>query len=177
MIKELTTMVKPHMVNQFLEVIINNEYDKIKQEAMEMLEEIKSNIDVKLHIKRFMDVTLSCCSDLFGTTPEEIRSRNRRSHIIDAKRAYMWIIKSSTGCTHRFISDNLEMHHSSVIHHLNTVEAYLMYNPDFKAKLNAIVTNLKQIGYTEPSEQFVNHVNRAEQRKRRNRDRIAKNRL
>lgn len=177
MIKELTSMVKPHMVNQFLETIINNEYDKIKDEAMEMLEDIRCNIDVKLHIKMFMEVTLSCCADAFGTTADEIRSRNRRSHIIDAKRAYMWIVKVSTGCTHRFISDNLEMHHSSVIHHLNTVEAYLMYNPDFKTKLNSIVTDLKRVGYTEPSEQFVNHVNKAEQRKRRNRDRINKNRL
>ena len=177
MISELTSFVKPHLIIHFLETIVNGEVDTLKDDAKKMIDSINNSIDISDNPDQFINIALSSCAAVFNTSPEEIMSRKRNSNIIDAKRSYMWIIKTTLGCTHRLVSETLKMHHSSVIHHLNTVENYLMYNADFRAKINQVVIELKQIGYHVPSEQFIKHVNRAEQKKNRIREKIKRNRV
>lgn len=177
MISDLTSCVKPHLIIQFLETVVNGEVDTLKDDARRMLDGINNTLDISDNPDQFINIALSSCAAVFNTSPEEIMSRKRNSNIIDAKRSYMWILKTTLGCTHRLVSETLKMHHSSVIHHLNTVDNYLMYNADFRAKINQVVIDLKQIGYHVPSEQFVKYVNKAEQKKIRIREKQKRNRV
>lgn len=166
MIKDLTACVKPHMLVHFLEGLIEADSEGLKAEAEALLYNIRSTINISDNPEQFVEIALSSCASAFDTTPEEIRSKKRNSNIINGKRTFMWVVKAGTGCTHKYISDYLDMHHSSVIHHLNTVDAYLAYDMEFRSRLNTIVMELKRMGYVSPTEKFIAHVNRAQRNKK-----------
>ena len=70
--------------------------------------------------------------DFYKLKPEDILGRSRRRDIMEARRQLCYILRNDLGMKFQAIAEALELNHSSVIYHDNTLRGYLQ-NKDPKA--------------------------------------------
>ncbi|MPZ57588.1 MAG: hypothetical protein GEU91_14030 [Rhizobiales bacterium] len=89
---------------------------------------------------------VECVAAAFDVAPRDIRSDRRRTADGGARNAVYWVARELTGSTFALIGRALGRDHSTALHGAERAAARRARDPDYAAKLDAIVVAVQAIG-------------------------------
>jgi chromosomal replication initiation ATPase DnaA len=81
-------------------------------------------------------------ADYFGTTPKELKSSKRFTHLIKARRFIMYILRKEYKMTLQSIADLFQQNHANVLFHIKKIEEWLTVYEDARTDLRNITAKV-----------------------------------
>lgn len=112
--------------------------------SMAMAQKVVKEIMIQNHPQEItVDRVLTEVANVFGVTPEDIRSTNRSKNISTARKVAIYILKEVKGMTYLQIGDELNKNHSTMTIHYQKISEQIASSNDLKQVVEDLIKNLK----------------------------------
>ncbi len=105
---------------------------------------VKDVIHINLPIDDIAQKTINVVSEVYGITPDEIKSKSRTQTVSTARNVCMYVIKTITNITLIKTGEFFGKNHATVINSINNVELEMKSNQTFRNLVNDIIRQVKE---------------------------------
>ena len=122
-------------------------YSKIYMRAL-TFDEIKNIVNDVIHVNLPIDdivkKTIGIVSEIYGISPDEIKSKSRTQTVSTARNVCMFVIRTLTDITLNETGEFFGKNHATVINSIGNVEREMKANQKFKNLVNDIIRQIKE---------------------------------
>ena len=112
--------------------------------SIAMAQKIVKEIMIQNHPQEItVDRIITETANVFGITPEDIRSTNRSKNISLARKVTIYLLKEVKGLTYLEIGNELGKNHSTMTIHYQNITEQMSRNSDLKQVVDDLIKNLK----------------------------------
>ena len=112
-------------------------YDEIKNIVLDVIHD-------NFTFDSVAEKTISVVSEVYGISPDDIRSKSRTQTVSTARNVCMYVIKTITNSTLNKTGEHFGKNHATVINSINNVEFEMKSNQTFRNLVNDIIRQVKE---------------------------------